>query len=351
MATQATNVLDFETTEMPHQPVASIRDRFAAQALDLIICALLLWYLNIALKYRYEGVSLFIGSLQLSGRRAVFSGAVFAAGAFLYYFLLDSLFGATVGKLLCRLQIQTGDGNQCGIAAALIRTLLLPVDALIGLALMATSPDNHTLGDRVAGTTVVNLLTVNKKLDRTTLNIAIPAGWETRTKAILIDLLLTISFALAYLLATGSVALRSPLSVNLPGISLLVLIELLLFYFIALEGVFGGTLGKLICRLKVVRIDGNDCGFTGSTLRALCRLVDLSTVGILPFLLVRYTRTRQHVGDRLASTVVINTEAKSRVWQWIAVAALLIGLLAAVPFFRQAPSLHAPAATSAGVSK
>ena len=353
MGTQTTNVLDFGITITAHQRVASMRDRFAAQVLDIIVCALLCWSLDLVLKHRYGGVSLFIGSFELSGRPAVFSGAVFAAGAFLYYFLLESVFGATVGKLLCRLQIQTADRQRCGIAAALIRTLLLPIDSLIGLPLMAASTENHTLGDRVAGTTVITRLDLSNQLATMPWTVAVPAEWETRTKAILIDLLLIICFAAAYLLATNSVILGPPLRIHLRGIFLLVLVDLLLFYFIVLDGVFGGTLGKLICRLRVVRTDGSECGFTGSTLRALCRLLDLSTAGILPFLLVRYTRTRQHLGDRLASTVVINTtENKSHIARWGAFAAFfVIGLLAAFPFFNRTATLPARAASSVGISK
>lgn len=77
-----------------------------------------------------------------------------------YFLLLEGLWdGYTVGKKVLGIKVVKEDGSECDYGASVIRNLLEMVDGLfsyiVGLALILTSDMNQRLGDRVAGTVVV----------------------------------------------------------------------------------------------------------------------------------------------------------------------------------------------------
>ncbi|MGE5446838.1 MAG: RDD family protein [Bacteroidales bacterium] len=63
-------------------------------------------------------------------------------------------------------------------------------------------------------------------------------------------------------------------------LSLTLLITFLPYYLI-FEGVFKTTLGKLITRTKVIRLDGNSISFYKGLARTLCRLIPLEPFSYL----------------------------------------------------------------------
>ncbi len=78
----------------------------------------------------------------------------------LYFIWLEGIFGATVGKRVLGLRVVDLEGRTPGIRRATIRNLLRLVDALpvlniLGMVLIATSPERARYGDRKAGTRVV----------------------------------------------------------------------------------------------------------------------------------------------------------------------------------------------------
>lgn len=85
---------------------------------------------------------------------------LFGFGTFLaYYALCEGLGGATVGKLLLGLLVVRTDGGPCGLGAALLRAVLRFIDGLLfGLPALLSmrEPLNQRLGDRAAGTLVVD---------------------------------------------------------------------------------------------------------------------------------------------------------------------------------------------------
>ena len=81
---------------------------------------------------------------------------------FLYFVLLEGLFGATVGKRLMRLRVVNVEGGRAGLGRSLIRNILrvidsLPTMGLVGAILIAATPDSARVGDLVAGTRVVRV--------------------------------------------------------------------------------------------------------------------------------------------------------------------------------------------------
>lgn len=77
----------------------------------------------------------------------------------LYYTILDTVWGATIGKRILGLRVQMLNGDKVPFIKALIRNIskfygLVVIDWLIGI--LTQGPDNHQkFTDRFAGTTVV----------------------------------------------------------------------------------------------------------------------------------------------------------------------------------------------------
>ena len=78
-------------------------------------------------------------------------------------------------------------------------------------------------------------------------------------------------------------------------------------YYVLLEWKLGGTLGKLITGMRIVKTTGEPLDLKASLIRNIMRIVDF-----LPFfylvgaISVWNSRIKQRVGDRLAKTVVVS---------------------------------------------
>jgi uncharacterized RDD family membrane protein YckC len=83
-----------------------------------------------------------------------------------------------------------------------------------------------------------------------------------------------------------------------------------LVYLIAMEAFFGATVGKFATGTRVVRDDGGRIDGTAAVIRNVARVVD-----VLPFayligaIAVWTSSTRQRLGDRWASTVVVEASS------------------------------------------
>jgi uncharacterized RDD family membrane protein YckC len=77
-------------------------------------------------------------------------------------------------------------------------------------------------------------------------------------------------------------------------------------YFVLLEGLAGGTVGKRLLRLRVVDTGGGRAGLGRALLRNVLRVVDsLLACGVLGAVLIAKTPDRARFGDRVAGTRVI----------------------------------------------
>ncbi len=104
--------------------------------------------------------------------------AIALGGAILVYLTVaEGLFGSTIGKGFFGLGVGRRDGGRLGVARALVRNVVLPLDlALIGFLLATVTPLRTRLGDLFAGSVVTNarigrLATVSAAL------IGIGAAW------------------------------------------------------------------------------------------------------------------------------------------------------------------------------
>jgi uncharacterized RDD family membrane protein YckC len=91
-----------------------------------------------------------------------------------------------------------------------------------------------------------------------------------------------------------------------PGVALAYIIPLV--YYIVLEAMMGGTLGKLALGIRVVKLDGSPISWGESVIRNLLRIID-GIPAFIPYLLgaifVWTSPTKQRLGDRVAKTVVV----------------------------------------------
>ena len=80
-------------------------------------------------------------------------------GSFLYQAITEGMFGASLGKLSCRLRVVTEEGRPIGFGRALKRSLAYYFDALffglVAYTFMKNSPLNQRCGDQWAHTVVV----------------------------------------------------------------------------------------------------------------------------------------------------------------------------------------------------
>jgi uncharacterized RDD family membrane protein YckC len=98
------------------------------------------------------------GGFELTGGPAF----IYFLLGFLYYILMETYMGGTLGKLALGIRVRMEDGSPCTISASLIRNILRIVDALpgiipylLGAIFVWTSPKKQRLGDKLAKTVVV----------------------------------------------------------------------------------------------------------------------------------------------------------------------------------------------------
>lgn len=88
-----------------------------------------------------------------------------------------------------------------------------------------------------------------------------------------------------------------------------------MFYSLLMHSIFNGrTVGKMLLRMRVVRLDGTPVHWSNYLVRWMLRLVDIWLfVGSVGLLTILFTERRQRLGDAAAGTVVISTKNKVKV--------------------------------------
>jgi uncharacterized RDD family membrane protein YckC len=107
---------------------------------------------------RWGGVT--ENGFKLLGKPAALAmAAVFIIGL-LYYWFLEAFVGATIGKGIAGIRVCNEEGRRCGARASLIRNILRLIDGLavylVGFFIALFSKRRQRLGDRLAGTYVVD---------------------------------------------------------------------------------------------------------------------------------------------------------------------------------------------------
>ena len=88
-----------------------------------------------------------------------------------------------------------------------------------------------------------------------------------------------------------------------------------MFYSLLMHIIFNGrTVGKMLLKMRVVKVDGSPVHWSNYLVRWMLRLVDIWLfVGSIGILTILFSEKRQRLGDAAAGTVVISTKNKTSV--------------------------------------
>lgn len=88
-----------------------------------------------------------------------------------------------------------------------------------------------------------------------------------------------------------------------------------MFYSLLMHIIFNGrTVGKMLLKMRVVKVDGSPVHWSNYLVRWMLRLVDIWLfVGSIGILSILFSEKRQRLGDAAAGTVVISTKNKTTV--------------------------------------
>ncbi|HXZ28914.1 MAG TPA: RDD family protein [Terriglobales bacterium] len=137
--------------------LAGLGDRFLALVLDGFLQAALFALIGMWAAARWGGVT--ETGFSLEGPRALVPLGLALAAGFLYFWLMEGLFGATLGKAAMGIQVRRKDASACTLAASLVRNLARLIDGLffylLGFFVALFSRLRQRVGDHLAGTVVV----------------------------------------------------------------------------------------------------------------------------------------------------------------------------------------------------
>ena len=152
------------TLQGPRLRHQSVGIRFAATLIDGLVLGAIIWILTL---FVIGGTA----AIAMNSSQGTITAAVWAAIAsvsllaivlwFLYYTLLEGMWGQTLGKYLVKIKVVKEDGTPISYGDAAIRTILRIIDGLfsylVGALLIWTSDRKQRLGDRLAHTVVIQL--------------------------------------------------------------------------------------------------------------------------------------------------------------------------------------------------
>jgi uncharacterized RDD family membrane protein YckC len=143
---------------------------------------------------------------------------------------------------------------------------------------------------------------------------AVGAGVGIRFAATLIDFIIfgVINFIVTALFGTQTASYDSGVSfdASVTGLPALLLLAFGIAYYLVMETMWGATVGKMVCGLKVVMQDGSKVEFVPVLLRYVLRIVD-ALPGCIPYLVgaifIWNSPYNQRFGDKIAKTLVVKS--------------------------------------------
>lgn len=145
------------TDDREQNRIARLGDRLIALIIDTLIIGAFFAVIGMWIASKMGGVT--AEGFALKGIPALIVISASFLFTFIYYFVLEAFFGATLGKIIIGIQVVNKDGGKCSMWASFIRNLLRIVDGLIlylvGFLFAIFSKTRQRLGDRVANTVVI----------------------------------------------------------------------------------------------------------------------------------------------------------------------------------------------------
>lgn len=86
---------------------------------------------------------------------------------------------------------------------------------------------------------------------------------------------------------------------------LLLPIAIQIFYYVYFHGKYGATLGKMACKIRVVRSDGSPLGYGGAFARGAAAILS-SIILYVGYIIAAFDEEKRALHDRLADTRVIH---------------------------------------------
>lgn len=137
--------------------LAGMGDRAIAALLDSVVTAVLLVPLGMWAASRWGGIT--PSGFELHGIAAFFTFSSASILWLLYYWLLEGMSGATLGKAAMNVRVRRADGSNIDLGKSLVRNLLRVIDGiglyLVGFFVAILSRKKQRLGDHAADTVVV----------------------------------------------------------------------------------------------------------------------------------------------------------------------------------------------------
>lgn len=132
-------------------PIAPLSRRIVAGGLDSFI--ILIIYSLVTVWQKLPALIPFDTYPSIAGL------TLLATMTFLYYFILEGAFAATIGKSILKIRVLSNDGEACSFGASFTRNVLrfvdwLPMFYLVACVAIFVSQERRRVGDRVAGTVV-----------------------------------------------------------------------------------------------------------------------------------------------------------------------------------------------------
>jgi uncharacterized RDD family membrane protein YckC len=135
--------------------------------------------------------------------------------------------------------------------------------------------------------------------------IAIGQSVGIRAGATIIDIVIFWVFSFIIAIFTGETS-GAGFSTGTLGSCLIGIVGIA--YYVVMETMYGGTVGKLALGLKVVKEDGSAPDWQTSIIRTLLRIVDGLFFYLIGAILVWTSPTNQRLGDKVAKTFVVKKD-------------------------------------------
>lgn len=144
------------------------------------------------------------------------------------------------------------------------------------------------------------------------------AGLSDRIFARLLDFLCIIGYIILIMAIVGFGQFSYFIDNN-PWIFIFVLVIPIVTYHLICETLFNGqSVGKMILKIRVISLNGNQPALSQYLIRWLFRLVDFSLSGsLVAVIMVAASEKHQRLGDVVAGTAVIKTSPKTRITETI----------------------------------
>src|ERR1700733_3248653 len=131
---------------------------------------------------------------------------------------------------------------------------------------------------------------------------------DKRIVATLIDYVIIFGMTIFYIFQVGTPNSEGDYAVS--GLPALIPGIFWFIYIVLAEQYLGGTFGHLLLKLKGVSINGRKITLTQTLKRRTSDILEISwCFGFVAYLLAKNTQSNQRLGDILAKTVVIGSDA------------------------------------------